>query len=320
MRKPSALASFALLTLLGLASEASAVGITVQPVIRSLQNLDLSPVAPSSITLLDADRHLGVVDGTPSMIITVDYYMSIANLSGAPFEVGFGNVAFNLLPTQLAIYQDSGGWNPDTTMVDINGELDGGEAAIWADNGDLGPSASDLVSIVTGLAPSGFGAEGVDPRRTLGQQTPTLLGTTYFQWDPSTETASELEVDVDAFSTYGADLRLRRRASGTRTGGSLSMFVSDGQAGDTDKDGDVDLDDLNNVRNHFDETGENLIGDTAPFDGVVDLDDLNRVRDNFGAVLSVPNGITAVPEPGSLGLAFCGTAAIGLCLRRRRSA
>jgi len=317
MRKPSALASFALLTLLGLATEASAVGITVQPVIRSLQNLDLSPVAPSSITLLDSENFIGVAEGTPSMIVTVDYYMTIANLSGAPFELGFGNLAMNLLPTHLGIAQDTTGWNPDTSVVDINGELEGGEAAIWADNGDLGPSATDLVSIVVGLAPSGFGAEGVDPRRTLGQQTPTLLGTTYFQWDPSTETASELEVDVDAFSTYGADLRLRRRAAGTRTGGSLSMFVSAGQAGDTDKDGDVDLDDLNNVRNHFDETGENIVGDTAPFDGVVDLDDLNRVRDNFGAVLSIPNGFTAVPEPGSLALAIGSAAAFGLCVRRR---
>lgn len=317
MRKPSALTSFALLTLLGLASQASAVGITVQPVIRSLQNLDLSPVGSSSITLLDADHHLGVVEGTPSMIVTVDYYMSIANLGGAPFEVGFGNLAMNLLPTNLAIFQDSGGWNPDTSMVDINGDLDGGETAIWADNGDLGPSAIDLVSIVTGLAPNSFGEVGVDPRRTLGQQTPALLGTTYFQWDPATETTSELEVDVDAFSTYGADLRLRRRASGTRTGGSLSMFVSAGQAGDTDKDGDVDLDDLNNVRNHFDEAGENLVGDTAPFDGVVNLDDLNRVRDNFGEVLAIPNGFTVVPEPGSLALALCSAGALGLCVRRR---
>ncbi len=50
-------------------------------------------------------------------------------------------------------------------------------------------------------------------------------------------------------------------------------------AGDTDFDGDVDLDDLNNVRNNLGGTGG---GDTAPFDGDVDLDDLNSVRNNFG--------------------------------------
>jgi hypothetical protein len=53
-----------------------------------------------------------------------------------------------------------------------------------------------------------------------------------------------------------------------------------GQIGDTNNDGIVDLDDLNNVRNNF---GGTEGGDTFPFDGVVDLDDLNAVRNNFGA-------------------------------------
>jgi len=53
-----------------------------------------------------------------------------------------------------------------------------------------------------------------------------------------------------------------------------------GPLGDTDGDNDVDLDDLNNVRNNF---GANGIGDTDG-DNDVDLDDLNNVRNNFGAV------------------------------------
>jgi ELWxxDGT repeat protein len=54
------------------------------------------------------------------------------------------------------------------------------------------------------------------------------------------------------------------------------------QLGDTDDDGDVDLSDLNNVRNHFGDVGDNLVGDTNR-DGRVDLADLNEVRNYFGA-------------------------------------
>jgi hypothetical protein len=63
-----------------------------------------------------------------------------------------------------------------------------------------------------------------------------------------------------------------------------------GLTGDTDGDGDVDLTDLNNVRNNFGGAG---LGDTDS-DGDVDLSDLNNVRNNFGAV-----GANAVPEPAS---------------------
>ncbi len=57
--------------------------------------------------------------------------------------------------------------------------------------------------------------------------------------------------------------------------------------GDTNGDGVVDLIDLNNVRNHFGETGENVPGDTND-DGIVDLSDLNAVRNNFGATAPAP--------------------------------
>ncbi len=57
--------------------------------------------------------------------------------------------------------------------------------------------------------------------------------------------------------------------------------------GDTNGDGVVDLVDLNNVRNHFGETGENVPGDTDG-NGIVDLADLNAVRNNFGASAPSP--------------------------------
>ncbi|MDZ4779058.1 MAG: PEP-CTERM sorting domain-containing protein [Planctomycetia bacterium] len=79
------------------------------------------------------------------------------------------------------------------------------------------------------------------------------------------------------------------------------------QLGDTDGDLDVDITDLNNVRNNF--SGEGL-GDT---DGDLDVDitDLNNVRNNFGA--GAPVG---VPEPTSAVLVLCGLG--GVLLARRR--
>lgn len=64
--------------------------------------------------------------------------------------------------------------------------------------------------------------------------------------------------------------------------GEYILRVAPGVPGDTDEDGDVDLDDLNAVRNHFGESGQGIPGDTAPFDGQVNLDDLNAVRNHFG--------------------------------------
>lgn len=80
--------------------------------------------------------------------------------------------------------------------------------------------------------------------------------------------------------------------------------------GDTDDDGLVDLNDLNNVRNNFGGSG---IGDTN-FDGIVDLNDLNNVRNSFSA------GPISVPEPVSGISLVIGTSAClaGREMRRRR--
>jgi len=91
------------------------------------------------------------------------------------------------------------------------------------------------------------------------------------------------------------------------------------QVGDTNGDGVVNIDDLNNVRNNFGAMGPadgSLAGDAFPFDGLVNIDDLNGVRNNFGAM--VP--LAAVPEPSAwLMLCFSGVLISGRAFRRRRS-
>lgn len=74
----------------------------------------------------------------------------------------------------------------------------------------------------------------------------------------------------------------------------------------SDGDGDIDLDDLNDVRNNFGGSG---IGDMPPYDGIVDLNDLNFVRNAFGAPPRSPAG---VPEPSTLLLAFASAIVVGM--------
>jgi hypothetical protein len=316
MRYTACTLALAILTSLAGAIPALAVGVTVQPVITSLTHLDQSVIDPQAITYQVGNR-LAVAPGTAPLQINLDYNLSITGLSGVGSEIGFGNVAFDLNTDNLTTPAEAPGWSPNVATVDTNGDLPEGEAFLWSDNGDYGLSGTDLQSIVVGLAPGEFGEVGVDPRRTVGQLSPALLGSMTFEWTPSAESNSGVSVVVDEFSTYGADGRLRVRPGGVKTGGWLEFFVSEGQSGDTDRDGDVDLNDLNNVRNHFDETGEGIVGDTAPYDGVVDLDDLNRVRSNFGETLGGGAPLAAVPEPSSIGLSICGIAFLAARLRRR---
>jgi len=83
-----------------------------------------------------------------------------------------------------------------------------------------------------------------------------------------------------------------------------------GIPGDTDGDGDVDLDDLFAVRNNFGTTSGATLGDgDTDGDGDVDLDDLFAVRNNFGT------GLIVIPEPATMCLMALGSIAL---LRRRR--
>jgi glucose/arabinose dehydrogenase len=168
----------------------------------------------------------------------------------------------------------------------------------------------------TGAPNGGFAITGGSVYR--GEAMPFLDGTYFFadfateqiwtfKYDGETKTefqnrTNAIHADtgtVDQISAFGED------ASG-------EMYIVDlgGQVyklvplwGDTDGNGEVDIVDLNNVRNNFGAAG---LGDTN-LDGVVNIVDLNNVRNSFAA-----GPTESVPEPGavsmllvSLGLLTC---------------
>ncbi|MDZ4779309.1 MAG: PEP-CTERM sorting domain-containing protein [Planctomycetia bacterium] len=115
--------------------------------------------------------------------------------------------------------------------------------------------------------------------------------------------------ELDLVFEYSANGELRQ---GIVKYGSIS---NPDQPGDTDGDGDVDITDLNNVRNNFGSQGNPVVGDTSPFDGDVNITDLNNVRNNFGVV---PGGASAVPEPSTWIMASCSALALLAVVRRKR--
>ena len=123
-------------------------------------------------------------------------------------------------------------------------------------------------------------------------------------------------IDFDLTDTSFDAIVFAFEMSGPTDGQALDNIQVDIPAasvpGDTDNDGDVDLDDLFAVRNNFGMTtgATRAQGDVAPDpdgDGAVNLDDLFMVRNNFGT--------STVPEPMTLSL--LGISGLAL-LRRKR--
>ncbi len=95
-------------------------------------------------------------------------------------------------------------------------------------------------------------------------------------------------VDLGIFGTVDIFIEL----NGTLV--AEGLYEPETMDGDTNGDGAVTIEDLNNVRNNFGGAG---LGD-ATGDGLVNIEDLNAVRNNFGAGLAA-----SVPEPTALCLA-----------------
>jgi hypothetical protein len=159
-----ALLLLALVVFVALSSAAHGAVVRVFPQLGAVLNSDFSPTDASAIVSADLES-LVLVPRAEKYIIQIDVLMRIDDLQAG--QLGFGNAAFNiLLEPGLGQSLDLPGWQPFTNECQTwcPGP---GVKPLWADNGDFGPSGSDLQSIVVGTAPRDFGNLD-DPRRTLG--------------------------------------------------------------------------------------------------------------------------------------------------------
>ncbi len=114
-------------------------------------------------------------------------------------------------------------------------------------------------------------------------------------------TVSDLELLRGAIATGADDPMYDLDASGAVDSQDLQEWLDDvvnTYFGDADLDGNVDLADLNVIRNGFGAAADWSGGDFDG-DGSVGLNDLNAVRNHFGASRQAPVG-TPVPEPAGL--------------------
>jgi hypothetical protein len=148
------------------AAQAHALTVTVTPTVTKAFDL-----AFADIPLPDINTFPGF-----AAIYQVDLMMSATNLQAG--EAGFANAGFSVTLDNLT--DAAGGWQPNTTQVDTNGAAPGGLQPLFATNVD-GGTPGDLQGILSSIA--GGVTNAIDPRRTVGQTSPALLGSVFVQWD-----------------------------------------------------------------------------------------------------------------------------------------
>ncbi|MDZ4780181.1 MAG: hypothetical protein SGJ19_08015 [Planctomycetia bacterium] len=153
-------------------------------------------------------------------------------------------------------------------------DSDGNALIAWMDN-SVGATSPQVVLREVANTGVPFGAEIHSPLWSAADQTAPALG------------LGPLGQATLIWTAEGRD------GSSKGVFGQSVAYLAMQVTGDTNFDGQVDLADLNNVRNHFGETG-NVLGD-ANRDGAVDLADLNAVRNNLGVANSNRQGIADRP-------------------------
>jgi hypothetical protein len=141
-------------------------------------------------------------NGGPA-VYQVDFMLEVISLQGA--EDSFGETSFDIvLGPGLSDAADIG-WQANTPTIDWNGALPGGVVPMFLHNG---PDIiafwfpGDASTIFVSMATYAF-TNPLDPRRSIGEGSPYLLGSLFVQWDGITY--SQLSLDNVQFSVKLVD-------------------------------------------------------------------------------------------------------------------
>jgi hypothetical protein len=205
----------------------------------------------------------------------------------------------------------------------------------WVINADWSETINGTPIVNPGQNPyTGGITEGVTPHNNVSSQLTTgtvnalfaALGSTKFTTNgPKLALSFSTALGLDNTSTLNWGGIIAQDQDGPLVNISGSKTVGEPVNpiyGDTDNDGDIDLQDLLNVQNNFGLPSPPNLGDTD-FDGDIDLQDLLNVQNNFGLTPTSPPGAltlagaSQVPEPATVAImSACGL--IGLLSLKRR--
>jgi len=190
------------------------------------------------------------------------------------------------LPGQSNFVDLSFGLDGNVFVADYNfgvREFDGETGAYLGLAASLGSETTSFV-----IAPGSIPAVGVLANDRDVERSPLAVNVV------TAPRFGQLEMSPDGTFRYtpnagfqGEDSFSYRVGDGTASSDIARARIVVGEAsvrvpGDANRDGRVDLTDLNLVRNNFGSAGPGILGDTND-DDIVDLVDLNLVRNNFGA-------------------------------------
>jgi hypothetical protein len=224
-----------LVAAISMAGTVQAAVVSIRPVHVAVLNDDFTPVDPALIISHDPAAGATLLERGSKYVLQVDVVMTIGDLQAG--QVGFGNAAFNVGLNGLTANDILPGWAADTSNVDSNGTVPGGVVPKWADNGDFGPSGTDLQGIIIGTAPRNFSTTtgaNEDPRRTLGIEPYNnpdgtglpgeYAGSLYLDLSGVAGSVGSLVLDADGGSVYDADGNLST-AGVEAAGGALNFNV-----------------------------------------------------------------------------------------------
>ncbi|MGN6368644.1 MAG: hypothetical protein ACTHN5_10315 [Phycisphaerae bacterium] len=147
---------------------------------------------------------LAIAPSENPVIFQIDMYFTIGNLDPLAGESGFAATTFDINFTP-GLTDVSGGWNADHSAFLYLSLPAPRIQSIWGENQDRGING-DLQSVFAALNRPPYNRQpvtgGSDPRATLGQNSPQLLGSVFFEWLPTEFSRESVSFGNVQFATY----------------------------------------------------------------------------------------------------------------------